>query len=289
VTLLAAFINILLSGIAYGVLLFLMAGGLSVTMGLMGFANLAHGALAMLGGYIAVTLINDYGWSFLWTLPVAALGAAIAGSIVERTVFRRLYGGKELDQVLLTIGIVSMTVAAATFIWGPSPRPVVIPEFLAGRLQFGFVDIGTYRLFLILFGGALTLGLVLGIDYTSFGAKVRAAVDNRRMTTSCGVNVNRLFALAFALGSALAGLGGALAVYLVGLDPQFPVKYLVYLLIVVIVGGLGSIKGTLFASIALGIADVTGKYYVPDAGAFILYAVAVAILLVRPQGLFGRR
>ena len=285
----ADFLNILLDGIAYGVLLFLMAGGLSVTMGLMGFANLAHGSLAMLGGYIVVSLMNDAGWPFLLTLPAAAAGAAAAGFIVERTIFRRLYGGPELDQVLLTVGVVSMTVAAATFVWGAGAQPVHVPPWLDGRLHVGFLDIGTYRLFLILVGGALTAGLMLGIDRTSFGARIRAAVDNRRMTRSCGIDVDRLFATAFAIGSALAGLGGGLAVYLVGLDPQFPVKYLVYLLIVVVVGGLGSIKGTLLAAIALGVADVGGKYYVPQAGAFILYGVTVLILLWRPTGLFGRR
>jgi branched-chain amino acid transport system permease protein len=265
-----------------------MAGGLSVTMGLMGFANLAHGSLAMLGGYIVVGLMRDYHWPFLLTLPAAAIGAAIAGWIVERTIFKRFYGGKELDQVLLTIGIVSMTVAIATYVWGSTPQPVRVPEFLDGRIHVGIVDVGIYRLFLIVLGGLLTLGLVLGIDRTTFGAKIRAAVDNRRMTVSCGINVDRLFTLAFAIGSALAGLGGGLAVYLVGLDPSFPVKYLVYLLIVVVVGGLGSIQGTLVAAIALGICDVAGKYYVPEAGAFVLYAVTVLLLLWRPQGIFGR-
>jgi branched-chain amino acid transport system permease protein len=281
-------VNILINGLAYGVLLFLMAGGLSVTMGLMGFANLAHGSLAMLGGYIVVSLMRDFGWPFLLTLPAAAIGAAIAGGIVERTIFKRFYGGKELDQVLLTIGIVSMTVAVATYIWGATPQPVRVPAFLDGRINVGVVDVGTYRVFLILLGGLLTLGLVLGIERTTFGAKIRAAVDNRRMTTSCGINVDRLFTLAFAIGSALAGLGGGLAVYLVGLDPSFPVKYLVYLLIVVVVGGLGSIQGTLLAAVALGICDIAGKYYVPEAGAFVLYAVTVVILLWRPQGIFGR-
>lgn len=282
-------INVLINGLAYGVLLFLMAGGLSVTMGLMGFANLAHGSLAMLGGYILVTLMNVYGWPFLAALAAAAAGAAVAGLIVERTVFRRLYRGAELDQVLLTIGVVSMTVAAATYVWGVQSQEVHLPPWLDGRVHAGPIDVGVYRLFLIVVGGALTVGLVRGIDHTNFGAKIRAAVDNRRMTTSCGVNVDRLFALAFMIGSALAGLGGGLAVALVGLDPNFPVKYLVFLLIVVVVGGLGSIKGTLVAAIALGMCDVTGKYYVPQAGAFILYAVTVVVLLWRPRGLFGRR
>jgi branched-chain amino acid transport system permease protein len=280
--------NVLVNGAAYGMMLFLMAGGLSVTMGLMGFANLAHGSLAMLGGYVMATLMNAHGWPFLPALLAATVATAAAGAVVERTVFRRLYGGVELDQVLLTIGVVSMAGAAATYIWGSQPTTVHIPPWLDGRLQIGSFDFGIYRLFLIIVGGALTAGLMLGIDKTNFGAKIRAAVDNRRMTVSCGIDVKRLFALAFAIGSALAGFGGGLAVALVGLDPNFAVKYLVFLLMVVVVGGLGSIRGTLAASIALGVCDVTGKYYVPDAGAFILYAVTVITLLWRPRGLFGR-
>jgi branched-chain amino acid transport system permease protein len=285
---LISLINVLVNGIAYGVLLFLMAGGLSVTMGLMGFANLAHGSLAMLGGYILAMAMNGYGWPFVPALLAATAGTTVAGILVERTIYRRLYWGAELDQVLLTIGIVSMTVAAATFLWGSQPQAVRVPAWLDGHLQLGDFDIGIYRLFLIGLGGALTAGLVLGIDRTNFGAKIRAAVDNRRMTTSCGIDVDRLFSVAFAIGSALAGLGGGLAVGLIGLDPNFAVKYLVFLLIVVVVGGLGSIKGTLVAAIGLGVCDVTGKYYVPQAGAFILYAVTVVMLLWRPRGLFGR-
>jgi branched-chain amino acid transport system permease protein len=285
---LVSLINVLVNGAAYGMLLFLMAGGLSVTMGLMGFANLAHGSLAMLGAYVLATLMNAYGWPFVPALLAGTLATAAVGALVERTVFRRLYGGAELDQVLLTIGVVSMTVAAATYVWGANPTSVKIPSWLDGRLQIGSFDFGIYRLFLLIVGGTLTGGLFLGIDRTNFGAKIRAAVDNRRMTVSCGIDVKRLFALAFAIGSALAGFGGGLAVALVGVDPTFGVKYLVFLLMVVVVGGLGSIRGTLVAAIALGICDVTGKYYVPQAGAFILYAVTVVILLWRPRGLFGR-
>jgi branched-chain amino acid transport system permease protein len=283
------FANVLFNGIAYGMLLFLMAGGLSVTMGLMGFANLAHISFAMLGGYIAVLLMNDAGWPFLATLPAAAIGTAAIAAIFERTIFRRLYGAPQLDQVLLTIGLVLMSVAAATYLWGPQQQPVHVPAWLGGQMRLGPLDVGVYRLFLIGVGAALTIALVLGIDYTVFGARIRAAVDNRRMTSSCGINVDRLFTLAFAIGSALAGVGGALSVNLVGLDPSFPTKYLVYVLIVVVVSGMGSLKGTLLAALALGACDVLGKYYVPDAGAFIIYALTVVILLLRPQGLFGRR
>lgn len=286
---LAHLANALFNGVAYGMLLFLMAGGLSVTMGLMGFANLAHIAFAMLGGYIAVLLMNDAGWPFLATLPAAALGTAAVAALFERLIFRRLYRQSQLDQVLLTIGLVLMSVAAATYLWGPQQQPVRMPAYLTGQFKIGPLDFAVYRVFLIGVGALLTIGLVLGIDYTLFGARIRAAVDNRRMTSSCGINVDRLFTVAFAIGSALAGIGGALSVNLLGLDPSFPTKYLVYVLIVVVVSGMGSLKGTLLAAVALGACDVLGKYYVPQTGAFIIYALAVGILLVRPQGLFGRR
>lgn len=285
---LLSLLNVLVNGAAYGMLLFLMAGGLTVTMGLMRFANLAHGSLAMFAGYVLAMLMNGQHWPFLPALLAATVAATAAGALVERTVFRRLYDAPELDQVLLTIGVVSMAVAAATYVWGVQPTTVKLPSWLDGRLQFGSFDFGVYRLFLLLVGGALTLGLMLAIDHTNFGAKIRAAVDNRRMTVSCGIDVKRLFALAFAVGSALAGFGGGLSVALVGLDPSFGIKYLVFLLMVVVAGGLGSVRGTLIASLAFGVCDVTGKYYVPDAGAFILYALTVALLLWRPSGLFGR-
>lgn len=286
---LANFLNIVFAGLAYGVLLFLMAAGLSVTMGLMRFANLAHAAFAMLGGYIAVTLMNHYGWPFLLTLPFAAIGTGIFATVFERTIFRRLYRSDQLDQVMLTVGLLFMAVAAATFIWGPSQQPVRMPDYLSGQINIGFLSLNVYRLFLILAGGVVTFGLIWGVDKTNFGAKVRAAVDNRRVTMSCGIDVDKLFMVAFFIGSALAGLGGALTINLLGIDPSFAVNFLAFVLIVVVIGGEGSMRGTLFAALLLGIADVVGKYYVPQAGAFIIYALTVVALFFRPQGLFAIR
>lgn len=285
----ADFLNIAFAGLAFGVLLFLISAGLSVTMGLMRFANLAHAAFAMLGGYLAVTLINVYHWPFLATLPVAAIGTAIVASIIERLVLRRLYGADQLDQVMLTVGLLFMAVSAATFIWGPSQQPVRVPDYLTGQLTLGPISLNIYRLGLILAGGLVIAGLFWGIERTSFGAKIRAAVDNRRVTMSCGIDVDRLFMIAFFIGSALAGLGGALSINLLGLDPGFAITFLASVLIVVVVGGEGSMRGTLFAALLLGIADVVGKYYVPQAGAFIIYALTVIALFVRPQGLFAAR
>jgi branched-chain amino acid transport system permease protein len=285
---LTSLVSVLFDGAAYGVLLFLMAGGLSITMGLMNFNNLAHGSLAMLGGYITVDAMR---WGLPFPLALIAAGAAagIAGLVLERAVLRFQYRRPELDQVLITIGIVSMTIAAATYVWGNGQQLVQMPGYLQGRVDLGGLEFNTYRLFLLVVGGVLTAGLVYSIEKTDFGAKIRAAVDNRRMAVSCGIDVDKLFMLAFVIGSVLAGLGGGLAINLIGLDPNFPVKFLVYLLFVVVVGGLASIRGTLLAALLLGICDVAGKYYLPEVGAFILYFVTVVVLLVRPQGLMGRR
>jgi branched-chain amino acid transport system permease protein len=281
--------NVLFNGLAYGMLLFVISVGLSVTMGLMGFANLAHGAFAMLGGYVATTLMNKAGVPFLLTLPIAFVAVAAVSFVLERVLYRRLYRAGELDQVLLTIGLVFMAVAGATYVWGPGQQPVRMPDYLTGQWTVAGIDIGVYRLFLILVGIAVTAALVLGIERTRFGAMIRAAVDNPRMAQGCGINVNRVFSLTFMAGSGLAGLGGAVGINLIGLDPGFPIKFMVYFLIVVAVGGLGSIKGSLIAALLLGVFDVGGKYYVPEVGAFIIYAVMVSLLLWRPAGLFGRR
>jgi branched-chain amino acid transport system permease protein len=282
------FINILLGGIAYGFVLFLMAGGLSITLGLMGVANLAHAALAMVGGYTAALLIGKAGWPFLAAVAMAGATAALTGAVLERTLFRRLYQASELEQVLLTIGVVYVAIAAATYLVGPEQMAIAVPAWLDGNLRLGPIDVNRYRLFLIVFGVVLLFSLVRLIDHTTFGAKIRAAVANRRMTASCGIDVDRLYALAFALGSALAGLGGALSVKLLGLDPNFPIKFLTELLIVVSVGGLGSLRGTFLAAMLFGLIDVVGKYLLPEIGAFIIYATALALLTVRPQGLVGR-
>ncbi len=284
-----SFLGVLFDGFAYGMLLFLLSVGLSVTLGMMNFVNLAHCSFAMLGGYVTVTLMNGLGWPFFATLPFAFLGAALASVALERTLYRRLYRAGDLDQCLLTIGVVFVSVAAAAYIYGTVQQPVRLPSYLHGSLSFLGLNIGVYRLLLIGTGLAVTLVLALALEYTRFGAQVRAAVDNQRMARGLGINVDGVFAVTFALGSGLAGLGGALAIEIVGLDPAFAFTYLIYVLIVVSVGGLGSIGGSFAAAALLGISDVAGKYYVPYLGAFLIYLVMVAILMWRPVGLFGKR
>lgn len=280
--------TIFFDGIASGMLLFLISVGLSVTLGLMNFVNLAHGAFAMLGGYVCVILLNNYGVPFLATLPVAIIVPALAGMVLERTLYRRLYAASELDQVLFSIGLVFMAVAGAHYFFGAQQQPLHLPGFLMGQINLPGLDVGIYRLFLIVIGLVIAVLLQWSVVNTSFGARLRASVDNQRVARGMGIDVNRVFSLTFALGSALAGLGGALGVEMLGLDPEFPVKYMVYFLIVVAVGGSGNIKGSLYAALILGVADVAGKYYIPQIGAFIIYAVMVASLIFRPQGLFGR-
>jgi len=286
---LSSLATVLFDGFAYGMLLFLLSVGLSVTLGMMNFVNLAHCSFAMVGGYATVTLVNSFGWPFLATLPMAFLAGGFISILLERTLYRHLYRSSDLDQCLLTIGIVFVSVAAFAWLYTSEQQSARPPEWLRGRIELFGVNFATYRLFLIVFGLAVTAMLVLLLERTRFGAKVRAAVDNQRMARGLGIDVDRAFMLTFALGGGLAGLGGALAIEVVGLDPTFALAYLVYVLIVVAVGGLGSIGGSFAAAVVLGISDMAGKYYFPWLGAFLIYLVMVALLMWRPAGLFGKR
>jgi branched-chain amino acid transport system permease protein len=281
--------GVLFDGIACGALLFLVSVGLSVTLGLMNFVNLAHGAFAMLGGYVCVVSMTQLGVPFLAALPVAFVVTAVAGVALERTLYRRLYGASHLDQVLFSIGLVFMAIAAATWLWGPNQQPVQLPGFLQGQVNFAGVDLGIYRLFLIAVVVVITVALQWLIEATRFGAQLRASVDNAQASAGLGIHVDRIFALTFALGSGLAGLGGALGIDVLGLDPGFPLKTMVYFLLVVAVGGAGSIRGPLVAALVLGVFDVAGKYYLPEVGAFVIYALMIVLLVAFPAGLFGAR
>ena len=286
-------LTILFDGIAYGMLLFILALGLAVTMGLMNFINLAHGAFAMVGGYITVLLMQRAGVPFLACLPLAFLGAALLGGVLERTLYRPLYRKPHLDQVLFSIGLTFMAVAAADYFIGSTQQIIQLPDWLRGRTEVGSgawtLGMGHYRLFIIAVCAALTVLLQLALSRTRFGSRLRASVDDQRVAAGLGINVNVVFLSTFAFGSGLAGLGGALGAEVLGLDPTFPLKYMIYFLIVVAVGGTSSITGPLLAALLLGIADVAGKYYIPKMGAFIVYVLMIVILIWRPQGLFVRQ
>ena len=280
-------LTILFDGVAYGMVLFILAVGLSVTLGLMNFINLAHGSFAMAGGYIAVLLVNRLGIPFLAALPLVFLAAALLGVVAERVLYVHVYRKSHLDQVLFSIGLVFMSVAAVDYFMGSQQQFIELPETLRRRHQILGIALGGYRVFIIVACGALAVLLELVLSRTRFGMKLRAGVDNATVACGLGINVNRVFALTFAAGSGLAGLGGALGAEFLGLDPTFPLKFLVYFLIVVAVGGTTTLLGPFVAALILGVADVAGKYYVPAAGGFIIYTVMVAILLWRPHGLFG--
>jgi branched-chain amino acid transport system permease protein len=282
-------IGVAFDGLAYGSLLFLVSLGLSVQMGLMNFVNLAHGAFAMAGGFVCVVAMNRFGVPFLAALPLAFAAAALAGAVLERLLYRRLYGASHLDQVLFSIGLTFMSIAAATWAFGASQQPVHLPAFLRGQVRIGGVDFGAYRIFLVAVVAVLTAALAALLRGTRFGAQVRAAVDDARVARGLGIDVDRVFSLTFELGSGLAGLGGALGIDVLGLDPSFPLRFMVYFLLVVVVGGAGTLLGPLLAAIVLGVSDVAANYYSPELGAFAINAVMVVLLLAFPAGLLGKR
>jgi len=281
-------LTILFDGVAYGMVLFVLACGLAVTLGLMNFVNLAHGAFAMAGGYITVVLVNRLGIPFFAGLPLAFVATALIGAALERTLYVHVYTKTHLEQVLFSIGLVFMSVAAVDYIMGSQQQFIQIPSMLQGQFNLFGIGIGKYRLLIIVVCGLLTIALQSILTHTRFGSRLRAAVDDARVARGLGINVNAVFALTFAFGSGLAGLGGALGAEILGLDPIFPLKFMIYFLIVVTVGGTSSITGPFLASLLLGLGDVMGKYYVPKLGAFIIYVIMIVVLIWRPQGLFAR-
>jgi len=280
---------VLFDGIAFGMLLFLISVGLSVTLGMMNFTNLAHGAFAMVGGYVTYALASFAHWPFLATLPVAFFATMAIAAVFERLLFRYIYEAGELNQVLFTIGFVFAAAASAAYIFGTVNQSVDMPAFLTGFVEVGAIKLPSYRLFLVAVALLITVGVVYGLERTRFGAMVRASVDNQKVARGLGLNVNLIFATAFALGSGLAGLGGALAIEVLGLDPSFGFHILVLVLIVVALGGLGSVSGSFAAALCLGVFDVGGKYLVPQLGSFLIYLFMIVLLYFRPLGLFGKR
>jgi branched-chain amino acid transport system permease protein len=286
---LSSLISVAFHGIAYGMILYVISVGLSVTMGLMGFTNLAHGVFAMAGGYILTSALTRFHLPFPVALALSFLAVAAVSVVLERFLYSRLYGASELEQVLFTIGLIFMSVAVARLIFGTLQQPVQLPESLKGQFSLLGRDFPAYRVFLIVFSSAMIGALWFGVERTLWGAMVRAAVDNRAMAQSIGIDTRRLFTITFAVGSGLAGLGGALGADIVAIQPTYPFEQLVYFLIVVSVGGLGSLRGPFVAALLIGITDTACKYWVPEFGAFFIYAATIGLLLWRPMGLFGRR
>jgi len=286
---LADLAGILLGGLSAGTVLFIVSVGLSVTMGLMGFINLAHGAFAMFGGYVIVLSMNRAHVPFVAALALGFVATAALSMVLERTLYRRLYRAGELDQVLFTIGLIFIFIACAILVVGPESQTLQLPAELGGQLNLGFTQYRTYSIFLIVVGLLIAIGISLVFEKTRIGAQIRATVDNRRMTESLGIDVDRLFTITFAFGSGMAGIGGGLGAEFLGLDPQYGLKYLVYFLIAVSVGGLGSVIGVYYAALLLGVLDFVLKLYLPKGGTMFIYGLTILLLLWRPQGLFGRK
>jgi len=281
--------SMLLGGVAAGMVLFIVSVGLSVTMGLMGFVNLAHGGFAMLGGYAIALAMKHWGLAFVPALVFGFVVVAAASAVLERLLYSRLYRATELDQVLFTIGLVFMMIASVAVLVGPENQPLMLPAFLRGQINLGITQYRTYSVAMIVIGILIVSGLWLAFERTRTGAQIRAAVDNRRMAESLGINIGRLFTLTFAFGSGMAALGGGLGAEFLGLDPQYALKYLVYFLIVVAVGGLGRVTGVFYAALLIGVLDFALKKYVPQGGTAFVYALTILLLLWRPHGLFGSK
>jgi branched-chain amino acid transport system permease protein len=281
--------SMLLGGVAAGMVLFIVSVGLSVTMGLMGFVNLAHGGFAMIGGYAIALAMKHWSFAFVPALLFGFVVTAAGSAVLERLLYSRLYRATELDQVLFTIGLVFMMIASVTVLVGPENQPLMLPAFLRGQINLGVTQYRAYSVFLIVVGILIVGALWLVFERTRTGAQIRAAVDNRRMAESLGINIGRLFTLTFAFGSGMAALGGGLGAEFLGLDPQYALKYLVYFLIVVAVGGLGRVTGVFYAALLIGVLDFALKKYMPQGGTAFIYALTILLLLWRPQGLFGAK
>jgi len=280
---------ILLYGVSYGLLLCIISVGLAVTMGLMRVVNLAHGAFAAIGGYLAIGLLTPLGVPFGLAIVLAVAAVAAFSVLIERLFYVHLYGASELDQVLLTVGINFIVVAGLTLAFGPNVLPIRLPLSLAGSVDLGFRPFETYRL-VVLGVGVVVVGVLwLAFERTALGARLRAAVDNRSMTQAIGIDVPRLFSIAFALGSALAALGGALGAPLLPLEPLYPFKYLVLVLVIVALSGFGNIRATLLVAVFVGIVDTASRYFLPDSGSFTLYVLLIILIVWRPDGLLARR
>ncbi|WFU12520.1 branched-chain amino acid ABC transporter permease (plasmid) [Rhizobium sp. CB3090] len=281
-------LSIAVDALAYGMVLFVISIGLSITMGLMRVVNLAHGAFAMIGGYIASYAARDLGMGYAAAVLLAVVGTVIISIPIERLLYRRIYGAPELTQVLMTIGITFCIIGMANYVFGPTLKTIPLPSELQGSVNLGFRTIGTHRLFAIICGLIVALALWYTIEKTLFGVKLRASVDNASMAAALGVRTEIVYAVSFAVAVGLAALGGVVGAELLPVEPYYALRYMVTFLVVVSVGGAGSISGALLACLILGCIDTTGRYLMPEYGEFFFYLAVIAIVCVFPRGLAGR-
>lgn len=280
--------SIVLDGVAYGLILFIISVGLSVTMGLMRVINLAHGGFALLGGAFAHWFMAGPGVPFLPAVVLAVAAVMLIAIPMERFLYRRIYRFGELQQVLATIGITFIMIAGVNLWLGSTILAIPLPEMLRGSIDLGFRVLPMHRLVVIAVGLAVIAGLYLVLERTNYGIRLRSAVDNRTMAATLGIDTGRLFALTFGLGAGLAALGGILGAELLPIEAYYPLRYMVLFLIVVAVGGMGSITGSFLAAIGLGVLDTAARYLVPDFGTIFFFLVMMLVLAVRPNGLLGR-
>ena len=280
---------ILLYGLSYGLVLCLIALGLVVTMGLMRVINLAHGAFAAIGGYLAISLMQQQGWPYALAVPAAVLAVAVFGVVAERLLYVHLYKRSDLDQVLVTIGVNFVVIALLTMLFGPNIVRIELPGYLKGNIDLGIREFETYRVVAAAICLAVIGALWWVFERTSTGARLRAAVDNRGMAQAMGMNVPLLFSATFALGCGLAALGGILAAPMLPIEPMWPLKYLVLVLVIVALAGHGQVTASVAVAMIVGIVETAGRYLFPQSGGFLIYLLLIVLMVWRPDGLLARR
>lgn len=280
--------SIAIDAFAYGTILFIISIGLSVTLGLMRVVNLAHGAFAMIGGYLASYGVTELRLHYFVAMILAIVLTILIAIPAERYLYRKIYGAPELTQVLMTIGITFLVIGVTNYVAGPTLKTIPLPDFLTGSVDIGFRALPKQRLFLIVIGMVVAAGLWFLIEKTNFGIKLRAAVDNANMAQALGIRTQIIYAVSFAIAIGLAAMGGIIGSELLPLDPYYALRYMVVFLVVVSIGGAGSIPGALFSSLLLGVIDTTGRYIAPEFGEFFFYFAVIFIVTLFPRGLAGR-
>ncbi|TAK49490.1 MAG: branched-chain amino acid ABC transporter permease [Xanthobacteraceae bacterium] len=285
---LSLFLVQVFNGLQYGLILFLIASGLTLIFGIMGIINLAHGAFYMLGAYVAFGIAQSSGSLVLAVLGAVATMAAL-GFVIERVLIGRLYNRNHLDQVLITFGLILVFDEAQRIIWGSDVHSVAIPPALSSSFQVSdIMAFSYYRIFVTVVCAVLAVTMALVIQKTKLGMWIRAGASNREMVSSLGVDINMLFALVFAAGAALTGFAGAISVPLTSVSPGMGDAIIIISFVVVVIGGVGSIKGAFFGALLIGLADTFGRVLLPQFSSFLVYAIMAGVLLWRPQGLFAR-
>jgi branched-chain amino acid transport system permease protein len=273
-------------GVSFGMVLFAISVGLAVTMGVMRVINLAHGAFAATGAYLALGMMTQAAVPLPLAIIVATAATVLISIPIERLLYRPIYGRSELDQVVLTIGIVFVSIAALTAVYGPDPLPVTLPGWMMVNVDLGLIEVQTYRLFVIALGVAIIAGLYWLLNFTGFGVKLRAAVDNRGMAAAIGINVSGVFSIAFAIGAGLAALGGAIGYGLIPPEPTYAFKYIVIIFFVVGLAGEARIMACALVAIGIGIVDTAARLFMPSIGSYAVYVLAVALMFQRSRGVF---